>query len=260
MDINQNQKAVSPNLRLILEEDLYWDSDRADSRIKALRSSIIKELSGSINGPLYNKISIGEDPAELTFKPFADALIRSGLLPSAKGNHYNADSCVSCLYNTNNQNHSAEMIRSKKNIVKFINLCYGFVEEDFYEIFSSKRSFIITNRGTYAFINLLGSLNAFETANGSIDIKSTPLERFDAIRKYLVALFKDLQTLDSKEKEKILGDYGTGAEITWLRFFQTRVNKHFKQYEPIELIDWNERQDENLQDEGRKYSKKLKHL
>jgi DNA sulfur modification protein DndB len=44
MDINQNQKAVSPSLRLDLEEDLYWDSDRADSRLKALRSSICKSL------------------------------------------------------------------------------------------------------------------------------------------------------------------------------------------------------------------------
>lgn len=42
MDINENQKAVSPSLRLDLEEDLYWNSDRTDSRIKALRSSIIE--------------------------------------------------------------------------------------------------------------------------------------------------------------------------------------------------------------------------
>jgi DNA sulfur modification protein DndB len=90
---------VSPSLRLTLEEDLYWDSDRADSRIKALRSSIIKELSGSINGPLYNKISIGEDSAQLTFKPFADALIKSGLLPTARGNNFIPELCAASLYN-----------------------------------------------------------------------------------------------------------------------------------------------------------------
>ena len=61
MDINQNQKAVSATLRITLEEDLYWNSDRVDSRLKALRSSIIQELGSSISGSLYSKISIGED-------------------------------------------------------------------------------------------------------------------------------------------------------------------------------------------------------
>ncbi len=257
MDINQNQKAVSPSLRLTLEEDLYWESDRADSRIKALRSSIIKELSGSVNGPLYNKISIGEDPGLLTFKPFADSLLRSGLLPTAKGNLYKTESCVACLYNTHNQNHGAEMIRAKKNIVSFLNLCYGFVEEKFYDLYSKEQSFIMSNRGTFAFINLIGSLNLFETNEGNVNIKTTPVERFESIKKYLQKLFNELQFLESKERDDILKALGTGAEVVWFRFFQTIVNKHFKKYNPIELVDWKERQDEDLQDEGRKYSKKI---
>src|SRR5699024_8406991 len=74
MDINQNQKAVSPSLRIDLEEDLYWDSDRVDSRLKALRSSIIKMLTNSESSPLYNMISVGEDKSKLTFKPFTKAI------------------------------------------------------------------------------------------------------------------------------------------------------------------------------------------
>jgi len=47
--------------------------------------------------------------------------------------------------------------------------------------------------------------------------------------------------------------YGTGADVKWLRFFQTLVNKTFSEYEPDELIAWKEMHDENLQNEGRKY-------
>ena len=43
--------------------------------MKALRSSIIQELGGNISGPLYNRISIGEDKALLAAKPFATALL-----------------------------------------------------------------------------------------------------------------------------------------------------------------------------------------
>lgn len=163
MSINENQKAVNPSLRGTLERDLYWDSERADSRIKALRSSIIIELAESTNGPLYRKIQIGEDRAILTFAPFSKSLISSGLLPKAKGNVYDQESVKSSMYNTLNQNHKQEMSRTMRSIVKFLNLCYGHVEENYPEVFEREKSLIISNRGSYAFVSLIGSLNYWET-------------------------------------------------------------------------------------------------
>jgi len=57
MDINENQKAVSKNLRLDLEEDINWDSKQVDSRLKALRSSIIKDLSADTASVLANHLT-----------------------------------------------------------------------------------------------------------------------------------------------------------------------------------------------------------
>jgi len=253
MDINQNQKAVSASLRLTLEEDLYWDSDRTDSRIKALRSAIIQELSSSVNSPLYNKVSIGEDSALLSFKPFANALTKCGLLPIAKGNQYLPDSTEASIYNINNLDHKVEMVRTKKCIVQLLCLCYGYIEENYPEIFNKEQYFFISNRGTYAFINLIGSLNSFETKNGRLNVRSTPTERFESIKNYLYALLEQIKHIESKEEETMLQAYGTGGDVKWLRFFQTLVNRKFNEYEPSELIDWKERQDEALQDEGRKY-------
>ena len=252
MDINQNQKAVSASLRLTLEEDLYWESDRVDSRIKALRSSIISELSNSMNGPLYNKISIGEDPGLLSFKPFASALIKSGLLPVAKGNKYDPDSVDSCLYNTHNQNHGAEMRRAKKNIVQFINLCYGHLEDHYPDLFEKEPNFIVSNRGSYAFISLLGSLNSFETVGKkTLSLVSSPAERLAVLEKYLDSLASKLRELSDEEEGYLLSKYGTGADTIWFRSFQTLINNVHPEYEPLELIDWKERQDKDLQDQGR---------
>ena len=253
MDINQNQKAVSASLRLTLEEDLYWDSDRADSRMKALRSSIIKELSESINSPLFNKITIGEDPSLLAFKPFADGLSKSGLLPTAKGNKFDHESARCSLYNVNNLNFKNEMGNAKKQVVQFINQCYGYIEENYPEVFNRDRYFIISNRGSYAFICLIGSLNCFEVTQGTLNITSTPSERFEAIEKYIEALLLELKSLNAQEEKEVLDSYGTGAELKWFRFFQALVNRKFRTYEPPELIDYKERQDEDLQNEGRKY-------
>lgn len=49
MDINEHQKKVDPGLRIDLRVDLDWDSPRVDSRLKALRSSIVRQLANDNN-------------------------------------------------------------------------------------------------------------------------------------------------------------------------------------------------------------------
>lgn len=253
MNINQNQKAVSPSLRLTLEEDLFWDSERADSRIKALRSSIIKSLCTTQNSPLFNKITIGEDAAELAFKPFATALSTSGLLPNAKNNTYSEKNLKSCIYDTNNNDHDSEMTKSRKSIGKFIERAYSFVEDRYNSIFAKERFFIISNRGTFAFINILGSLNSFLTEKSVINKTTNPQDRLDAMGSYLTALFEGINGIDKQREENLLNLIGAGADIKWLRFFQELINEKYPEYNPIELIEWKERNDLQLQKQGRDY-------
>lgn len=252
MDINENQKAVSPTLRITLEKDLYWNAERADSRMKALRSSIIDELSSSINGPLYNKISLGEDKAKLSANPFGDALIASGLLPKAKGNTFELNGSDTSLYNINNQNHNDAMQRAQASIVKFLNKCYEFVEENYPDIFNRERYFILSNRGTFAFIRLIGSLNVFETNKKNVNVLTLPEDRFNYINKYIDALMIQIQNLQKEEVEKLLGKLGQGADVYWFRYFQSLINQKYSEFVPDGLSDWTERQDSEIQEKGRK--------
>ena len=252
MQINENQKAVSATLRITLERDLYWHSDRADSRIKALRSSIIQTLGESLSGPLHGKISVGEDKALLAASPFAKALTQSRILPTVKGNQYVSETAVASLYNTNDLNHSEEMVRAQQSIVSFINLCYQFVSEAFSGLyFDTEGNFILSNRGTFAFLGIIGSLNEFNAKNNVVDVHTSPEDRFNSIKAYLSALLTQLENLSDEEKEQMFGKFGSGADVAWLRTFQSLVNKDFPQYTTPELVDWNERQDRQLQNTGR---------
>ena len=253
MEINQNQKAVSPSLRLDLEEDLYWDSDRLDSRLKALRSSIIKALTIRESSPLHNKISVGEDKALLSFKPFTTAISNSGLLPNAKGNKIVPESINGSLYDTSNHNYNDEMENSKKRIVDLLILCYEFVEENYPKVFEREKYFILSNRGTFAFISLIGSLNKFLTQNNKVNLETESKKRFSVIKKYLDTLLSEISNISKEEEEKQLTLLGAGADIRWLRFFQSNINKKHTDFNPKELIDWNERQNEEFQIQGRKY-------
>lgn len=252
MDINQNQKAVSATLRITLEEDLYWDSERVDSRLKALRSSVIQSLGGAISGPLYNKISIGEDNALLSANPFANVLTKCGLLPFARRNTYDEERSAGSLYDIHNHDHASEMSRAKGSIVKFINLCYQLVEDDFPDIYERDHYLILSNRGTYAFISLIGSLNSFESNRGNLYSKSTPQKRFEAIERYLNVLLKGIEGLTEEDESYLLGRLGSGAQKVWFRRFQSIVNAKYPEYNPPDFVDWLERQDEKLQDDGRR--------
>ena len=253
MDINENQKAVSPTLRITLEKDLYWNSDRADSRMKALRSSIIDDLSTSINGPLFNKISLGEDKAKLSASPFGDALIASGLLPKAKGNSFEIIGSEASLYNTNNHNYNDAMEQAQTSVVRFLNKCYEFVEENYPEIFNRERYFILSNRGTFAFIRLIGSLNAFETSKKNVDVLTNPEDRFNTISKYIRALMSQIQSLTKEEEERLLGKLGAGVDTYWFRYFQSLIQQKYPDFLPDGLLEWVERQDEALLESGRRY-------
>lgn len=253
MDINQNQKAVNPSLKLDLEVDLNWDSKILEHRMRALNSAIVRELANSIKSPLYNKISVAEDKFLLEFKPFTTALSHSGLIPKSKGNKIKENSDLYCLYNTLNQDHNEEMEISKKAVFELITLCYDFVENKYSEIFKQEKYIIISNRGTYAFICSIGSLNSFLIDTKSITKNSSPKERFEKIERYLKILMDAIVNINQEEETNLLKELGAGADKKWFRFFQSLINKGAPEYNPEELIEWNERQNDELQNKGRVY-------
>lgn len=252
MDINQNQRSVSPTLRITLEEDLYWDAPRLDSRMKALRSSIISSLGGDQSGPLFGKISLGEDRAQLQAKPFADSLLRCGLLPEAKGNKFTGDDLNLSLYDIRNAEYSEEMLAAKLRVVSLLNSCYESAEEELATKEDLLNSFIISNKGTFAFVSLIGSIYAHEVKKTDIPLSASNEDRFGCIQKYLIVLFSALRELSQELSDQLLGKHGSGAETTWLRNFQNIINEKFHDYNPPELEDWRERQNLVLQERGRK--------
>lgn len=246
MEINENQKAVSPSLRLDLEEDLYWNSPRLDSRMKALRSSVIKALAGSSSYILYNKISVGEDISKLSFKPFDTALGHSGLIPKATATQWVGETRA-CLYNTNDLDVDRAMREARKKISQFINDAYeiAFCEMD--EKYQD--DFLFSNRATFAFITLVGSLHSFLVQTDVIKPSASIPERIDAMTPYLVCLADAINNFTEEDALDLRGALGQGADTYWLRSFQNIVSLKFPDYCPEELEVWRETKDQGIQKE-----------
>lgn len=257
MEINENQKAVSPSLRLDLEEDLYWNSGRLDSRMKALRSSIIKALSASSNNILYNRISVGEDASSLAFRPFDNALAHSGLIPKANMTQWVGDLDI-CLYNTNETDSDKAMKDARKRITQFVDGVYSMLDEHLNAEYKS--DFLFSNRATFAVISLLGSVHSFLIKTDVIKPTSSVPERLEAIRPYIIALANGLNNISDEEKAAVKGFLGQGADPFWLHTYQNMVNRKFPDYCPEELVIFKETQDQSLQEQGQQSKSEIREL
>ena len=257
MDINENQKSVSKNLLLDLEEDMYWKSTHLNSRMKALRSSIIKDLTGNSNHILYNMISVGEDSAELSFDPFSRALSKSSLLPKASVSQYTEYLDV-CLYNTNETDIDKAMKDARKRISQFIDGAYYLINNLLPE--DKWTEFILCNRGTYAFVTLIGSLHSYLLATDVFTKDSSINERLAALTPYLKALAEGLNNISDEESANMKGALGAGADPFWLHSFQNMINKKYSEYNPEELIKWKETQDQDIQKEGNDLKEQIQEL
>jgi DNA sulfur modification protein DndB len=254
MDINENQKAVSPSLRLDLKEDIDWESPRTDSRIGALRSSIIKALTRDANSVLFSKISVGEDNASLALKPFDEALKKSSLLPKCSQKAYIDDTDV-CLYDCNTTDFETAMEQSKKKIAHLIRDCYGYMKDSLEAPLYSR--FIESNRGTFGFVSLIGSLNKYLIRSGKLDQKSSTDKQITEMQPYLAVLVDYLSNLPEEDRNELELIRGQQADTTWLRKFQASINKLFPTYIPDGFNNWLETQDKDLQEEGHQLGKQI---
>lgn len=257
MNINEHQKAVSPGLRLDLNEDLNWNSHRLDSRLKALRSSIIKQLASGNNSVLARKISVGEDTAKLAFKPFDTALSSSSLLPKATSKEFTKYTDV-CLYNTKCVEHNKAMNDSQKRISNLIKESYAYVYYKMIEEHADEyEKYIECNRGTYAFVLLISTFNEHLISSGKLTQESSTKEQIEKMSPYFDALIDYICNMPTDDKSQILLIKGAGADTMWLRKYQNAIRQQIPSYNPEGLDGWLETQDKGLQEEGQECGRQI---
>ena len=257
MDINENQKKIAPRLKLTLQEDINWNSTNTLSRMKALRSGIINSLADSI-GPFRDYLSIGEETKELSPNFIDNALKKApGILPKVKKSKLINEEGV--LYDLQVQDPQKEMDRVKIYISDLINKSYTYVVQNYKDLFENKSYFIRSNRGLFAFIYALGSINRFITKKGRVNIETSVDERLDFMTPYLNSLLEPLSKLSigSDDPNGYLKIQGQAAERTWSMYFESIIKNKFPDFYSNELKTFEETQDDKLQNEARIYLDKI---
>lgn len=241
MQINENQKTVSKDLRNTLNADLLWDSDSKIEQQRALCSRISIFLGENRDSALYGKISIGEDKKIITTQAIENAIKKGAFLGKVTknkieelGTFYNGD--IDDTYN---------------RLSVFLNEAFTYISENSTEEWKKEGDgMLLINKGIFGLIMIFSDLIKFLNSKGIIDSQKNSIKAIiSEVIPYLDPIINYINQLDEASKIELKSSYGTGGETKYWRTFQKAIQDSYSEFKPDGL-------DEYIKKEARQYNDK----
>ena len=229
MQINENQKAVSKDLRETLNADLKWTSDRYDEQIDALCARTAISLGEERSSPLFNKVSIGEDSRVITQNNIKIALKKSKFLGKVSKNKIEE---LGLIYN-------GDLDFTFDRLKGYLTKGFDYLASNVIEDWNSKESVILTNNGVYGFILILSDILSHFQKKDVIDIKNPNINSIILESKtYIDPLIIFIKDISNDEKENLKKAYGAGGSLKYWRTFQKTIRDTHSEFNPEGLDEY----------------------
>ncbi|MCO7126119.1 DGQHR domain-containing protein [Sporolactobacillus shoreicorticis] len=237
MDINENQKMVSKNLRLTLETDLFWDSPILSNQRKALQLRIAQRLGDDKFSPLYNRVLIGENEKSVTCCITIDS-IQSALSTSTFFTRYDHRNLI-----INNGTFDFGKNDASFNLFyPFVKNCLEYINNSLQEEWEkgeSDNGILTINLGIYGLIKVLNDIVEHLVDQKQINPTSDRLDTtVDAVEKYLIPLVRFYKDISPKEREQLRKQRGSGGRSVYWRTLQQAINSELPDFLPPGLHEW----------------------
>jgi DNA sulfur modification protein DndB len=210
MQINENQKAVSKDLRNTLDADLLWDSDNWLEKMKALKSKIAINLGEKFSSPFFGKISIGEDKRAITTEHINLALNRSDFLGKVKKNEIEI---LGTFF-------SGNIEKTYNDLSDFLIRSFGYIKNSLEELWEQEGNIIVINKGFYGITLLLNDLVNHLNNKGFLAKSKTSKEIFEELAPYLDTIIHFFKDMDEQKTNELKTSYGTPGDAKYWRTLQ----------------------------------------
>lgn len=237
MDINENQKAVDKNLRVILNADLLWDSENYNEQRQALRSKIAQMLGEEETSPLLGRVIVGQDETS-TEKCISADYIQVAL----KQSHFFT---LFDKKNTITHDGTFDLGDNQKTcdqFYPFLEDCLRYIKqhaETEWEKGDSDNGLLTMNRGIQAVIRVLDDVVCHLVKAGQIYPKVQSTE--DLTRQvffYLDPLISFFNDVTDEQRRDLRGYFGSGATPRFWRTYQKAIADVRKDFKPEGLDDF----------------------
>lgn len=229
MQINENQKAVPKTLRVTLQSELMWNSDKLEDIRKALSSRISQDLGEKVDSPLYDRVIIAEEEKSKTRCITVDA-INNGIKKGGFLDTFDKNNVQTGEGTFDNQD--------KEKTYQRLYLYLRDVLGEFREMAGPQWSkggagILTTTRGMQGLIHTIGDIVIMIKAQQKINPKFDPLEKVvEETMKYLRPLAKYLNGLTEESEKSLRSSLGSGGELKYFRTFEKQIHNEFPNFTP----------------------------
>lgn len=254
MEINENQKAVSKDLRSTLEKDTLWVSKNYSERRRAMRSHIAQRLGSHKDGPFYGRIIVGEDTETntriLSISNISDALNKSHFF-----NGYSKDNALTVTGSLDYGEGNENMETSCDRIVKILEDAFDYLATHCPDDWNSgKEGILPINRGVYGVIRLVDDIICMLKDRDGIDPKKIDIGKLDLnIQHYLDGLVEYINNITGENKQNLKNSFGTNGSVKFWRYFEKAVQDKYGEFVPDGLQEYIEDQTQKYNNTSRGY-------
>lgn len=232
MQINENQKAVSKNLRTTLEADLKWTSDSHVDRINALTARLAILLGEDRNSPFFDKISIGEDNKVITQNAVTNALKKTNFFGKVTKNKIDR---LGTFY-------SGDIDECYKKLSKVLIQSFSYLKESLHTIWESDNNIIVINKGIYGLIRLQSDIIDYLISKDIINNTSTASYIVEESKTFLDPIINFFLSIDEETEVALRKAYGGNGDIKYWRTLQQKVYEVYTDFCPDGLIEYNKKE------------------
>jgi len=234
MEINENQKAVSKNLRNTLNADLLWVSENPSERREALRSRIAQDLGDSSSSPLCNRVIIGEDQSD-DYRCITLEMICSAIKDTTFLSKYNKDSTPLShgIFDLEDNDKTLKLLE------KYLFGCFQYVKELLPEEWDKnpkQDGIILFNNAIGGFIRFFNDVAVKLVEDGN-DPKKID-EFLEEAKYYLDPLQDYFRGLSDESKQELRASYGGNGPKDYWRNLERAVHTAHESFVPDGFIKY----------------------
>lgn len=229
MEINENQKNVSKNLRNTLNADALWHSDKKIDQVKAVSLQLAQRLGEDTNSPLFGKFVFGEDKegetAYLKMESVAEAIQKSDLL-----NKYDRRDQLK----SNGLIDKGDNPKTLELLFNYITGILGYVKTNAEKEWNKgNNGVLISNPGVYALIRVSGEILKHLKEHDGMNLLNSKADKMvEESKRFLLALCDSVNEMDLTEWSNLKNSYGSGAKPKYQKKFQVIIYNKFREFQP----------------------------
>ncbi|PAW92484.1 hypothetical protein CKK33_02815 [Mucilaginibacter sp. MD40] len=243
MQINENQKPVSKDLRNTLDADLLWDSDSYIDQIKALKSRIGIRLGEDRNSPFFNKISIGEDKKLISTQQISIALAKSDFIGKVKAKQIEKEGTF----------FSGNLNRAYNNISDFLIRCFDYIKIGVGDLWDQEGNIIVINKGFYGITMIINDCVNHLKTHQIIDNNTSPKDIFDELKDYLNTIITFYNNIEEEKINELKSAYGMPGDAKYWRTLQIALRKDYPEIHFEGLDDYIKKEEKENNEAAFKY-------